>query len=127
LQSWGSENDVFQRFLPSIVLALAITANPMLLCHAWCHPAAGAGGCHHEDPSTFARVATGVGCSDASIGAAAFTRESLRSDSFVRDTTDAVVVALYRFARSTTDIGIRLQSLRVSPLARRPLVTALRI
>lgn len=119
---------VFPRALLSIVLALAVGANASLLCKAWCHPAEGAGGCHHEDPSTFARVAKDVvGCSDAIIGAADFTRESLRSASFVRDTTDAVVVAPYRFAHSTTDTGSPPQSWRARPLARRPLVTVLRI
>ena len=118
---------MLQRVLLSIVLALAVGANASLLCKAWwCHPAAGDRGCHHEEPSNFARLVADAGCNDIVIGAA-ITREYLRPGLSDGDTADAVAVVPYRFVHSTTDFGSAHQSWRVPPLGRRPLLTVLRI
>lgn len=118
---------MLQRVLLSIVLAFAVGANASLLCKAWCHPAAAATGCHHEDPSDLVGVAADDGCNDVVLGAVEVTREDLRRGLSDRDTANAVVTARFRFVDVMASIDNVPRPGRASALERRPLVTVLRI
>ena len=115
----------------SIVLTLAVAPNAALLCRAWCDPqVAAASACHHEkSPATSSVVAdpTRDECDQSAVRPAQFLREDVRRSVSALDAGDAILVARYQFAPSTTDTRSGQEPWREWRLEKQPLLTALRL
>ena len=117
---------MFRAAVLSIVLALALGQNAVLLCQVWCDPPeAAATGCHHEDGTPSPTVARDGECDDGLVGGVAITGQDLRRAASDRDHS-AVGVVRVPFAPPST--GTLHSESGAQPLLQaRPLVTPLRL
>lgn len=120
------EQHVFRAAVLSIVLALALGQNAVLLCQVWCDPPeAAATGCHHEDGTPSPTLARDAECDDGLVGIADITRPELRRGVSDRD-HGAVAVVRFLFAPPSTGT-LHSESGAQLLLQARPLVTPLRL
>ena len=110
----------------SLVLILLAGPSAGVLCKAWCNPAeAGATGCHYH-PSPSATLTGTDDCGKVVLSSAVLAKEDVRALSSP-DARHAVLVPRYQYSVSTSAAHPGDEPGCASPLAQRPLVTALRL
>jgi hypothetical protein len=79
-----AELQVFNSTVASIVLAMAVGQNALLMCRAWCEPPAPVmSACHHGSSASPTVSGDGDSCDDLELQGAAFLREDLRRGSLI--------------------------------------------
>ena len=123
-----NEHYVFRATVLSIVLMLVAGSHATILCKAWCDPAeAAAQGCHQNDASTSAALTGTDDCDNPAVTSAVLGKEDVRRSVSSPETRQALVVSRHPYFASTSETHVWDAPGRGSPLAPRPLVTALRI
>ena len=119
---------MFRATVLSFVLILLAGPSAGVLCKAWCNPAeAAATGCHHQHPSPSATLTGTDDCGKVALSSAVLAKEDVRRTLSSPDTRHAVLVPRYQYSVSTSEAHPGDEPGCASPLAQRPLVTALRI
>ena len=119
---------MFHATVLSIVLTLAAGPNASVLCKAWCDPAAAAATkCHHQHGSPSATLIGTHDCGKAVPNSAVVFKEDARRGAPSSDSQQAVIVPRHHRAIFSSEAHPGDDPGCTWSLARRPLVTALRI
>lgn len=119
-----NEGSVFRATVLSIVLTLTAGPNVAVLCQAWCDPAqAATAGCHHEHGNPSAILTSTDACGNAVFRTAVLVKEDARGGLSSQAMRHPVVD---RSPASASGTHPGDEPGCAWPLARRPLVTALR-
>ena len=120
--------DMFRAALVSMVLALTLGQNVVLLCRTWCHPEHGAHAtCEHQVPATSPSATASESCTQLSNGTAPFVREDGPRRVSASDGQQGIVAAQFQFVLPPTLSAYDHERAQRTPLEVRPLVLALRI
>jgi hypothetical protein len=110
------------------VLTLTAGPNVGVLCKAWCDPVqAATAGCRHEHWNPSAILTGTDDCGNVVFSIAVLVKEDARGRLSSSETRHAVVVPRYQYPASTSDTHRGDEPECAWPLAKRPLLTALRI
>ena len=123
-----NEHSVSRAAVLAIVVTLAAGPNVGVLCKGWCDPVeAATAGCHHEHGNPSA-ILTGIDdCGNLVFSSAVLVTEDARGGLSSSDTRHAVAVPRYQYPASTSGTHLGDEPRCAWPLAKRPLVSALRI